>query len=98
MLLAVGWLPMILMSASILRSYRDRAISVRSTEVQNQCKILSNQLLSYNYMEDPSTELIDGELAQLASLYDGRIIHSAGKELALKLEEQGYDWLINQYK
>ena len=62
MLLAVGWLPMILMSASILRSYRDRAISVRSTEVQNQCKILSNQLLSYNYMEDPSTELIDGEL------------------------------------
>lgn len=25
-------------------------------------------------MEDPSTELIDGELAQLASLYDGRII------------------------
>lgn len=31
-------------------------------------------------------------------LYDGRIIHSAGKELALKLEEQGYDWLINQYK
>ena len=74
MLLAVGWLPMILMSASILRSYRDRAISVRSTEVQNQCKILSNQLLSYNYMEDPSTELIDGELAQLASLYDGRII------------------------
>lgn len=31
-------------------------------------------------------------------LYDGRIIHSAGKELALKLEDQGYDWLINQYK
>lgn len=31
-------------------------------------------------------------------LYNGRIIHSAGKELALKLEEQGYDWLINQHK
>ena len=31
-------------------------------------------------------------------LYDGRIIHTAGKELALKLEEQGYDWLINQYR
>ena len=31
-------------------------------------------------------------------LYKGRIIHSAGKELALKLEEQGYDWLINQYE
>ncbi len=73
-LLAVGWLPMILMSASILKSYEERAISTRSTEVQNQCKILSNQLLNYNYMDDPSTELIDGELAQLSSLYDGRII------------------------
>lgn len=31
-------------------------------------------------------------------LYNGRIIHSAGKELALRLEEQGYDWLINQYE
>ena len=31
-------------------------------------------------------------------LYKGRIIYSAGKELAFKLEEQGYDWLINQYE
>lgn len=28
-------------------------------------------------------------------LYDGRIIKSAGKELALEVEERGYDWLIN---
>lgn len=26
-------------------------------------------------------------------LYDGRIVKSGGKELALKLEEKGYDWL-----
>lgn len=28
-------------------------------------------------------------------LYNGRIIKSAGKELALELEEKGYDWLKN---
>lgn len=28
-------------------------------------------------------------------LYKGRIIHSGDKTLALKLEEQGYDWLTN---
>lgn len=28
-------------------------------------------------------------------LYKGRIIHSGDKSLALKLEEEGYDWLIN---
>lgn len=30
-------------------------------------------------------------------LYKGRIIHSGGKELALELEERGYDWLIKDY-
>lgn len=28
-------------------------------------------------------------------LYDGKIIKTAGKELALEVEERGYDWLIN---
>lgn len=30
-------------------------------------------------------------------LYHGRIIYSAGKELARELEERGYDWVIRQY-
>ncbi len=29
-------------------------------------------------------------------LYEGRIIKSGGKELALKLEEKGYDWITKQ--
>ncbi len=31
-------------------------------------------------------------------LYKGQIILSGDKELALKLEREGYDWLINRYK
>lgn len=30
-------------------------------------------------------------------LYKGRIIYTAGRELALELEEKGYDWLIQEY-
>ena len=30
-------------------------------------------------------------------LYHGRIIYSGDKSLALKLEKEGYDWLINEY-
>jgi Fe-S cluster assembly ATP-binding protein len=26
-------------------------------------------------------------------LYDGKIVRTAGKELALELEEKGYDWI-----
>lgn len=29
-------------------------------------------------------------------LYDGRIVRSGGKELALELEEKGYDWIAKQ--
>ena len=31
-------------------------------------------------------------------LYKGRIIYTGDKSLALKLEKEGYDWLINNYK
>ena len=31
-------------------------------------------------------------------LYKGSIIYSCDKSLALKLEKEGYDWLINDYK
>ncbi len=31
-------------------------------------------------------------------LYKGRIIYSGDKSLALRLEEEGYDWLINDHK
>jgi Fe-S cluster assembly ATP-binding protein len=31
-------------------------------------------------------------------LYDGRIVKSGGKELALELEEKGYDWIKEELK
>ncbi len=73
-MLAIGWIPMALMAASLLGSYKSSAVASRSTELQNQCRILANQLLNYHYLDDPSSELLNGELAQLASTYDGRIL------------------------
>ena len=31
-------------------------------------------------------------------LYQGQIIRSGGKELALELEEKGYDWVIKEFE
>lgn len=31
-------------------------------------------------------------------LYDGKIIKTGGKQLALDLEERGYDWLLEEYR
>lgn len=57
-----------------MNTYMNRAVAVRSTEVQNQCKILSNQLVSSNYLKARYSEMVDNELAQLSNLYDGRIL------------------------
>ncbi len=67
---------MLIVAYGVLDSYRERAITVRSTDVQNQCRILSNQLVSYNYLKDPSSELIGGELANCMqkSLAEGKVV------------------------
>ena len=58
----------------ILDSYEDRAVSVKATEVQTQLRILANHLIFYNYLQSPSSEVINAELDMLANLYDGRVM------------------------
>ena len=58
----------------ILDSYENRAVSVKSTEVQKQLKILANHLITYNYLQNQSSDVINAELDMLANLYDGRVM------------------------
>ncbi|MBQ9306116.1 ATP-binding protein [Butyrivibrio sp.] len=69
-----GLLSCLVMHALILQSYEDRAVSVKSTEVQTQLRILANHLITYNYLQDTSSEVINAELDMLANLYDGRVM------------------------
>ncbi len=72
--LIVGIVPIICLKFGVLRSYEDEMISDRSIEIQTQCNSVSNQLITYNYLYDPSSEKVNAELAQLSNIYDGRII------------------------
>ena len=58
----------------ILRAYENRAITIRTADIQSQCTILSNQLNSYNYLADPSSEVINSNLTQLMNIYNGRVM------------------------
>ena len=69
-----GFLSCLVMHAVILDSYENRAVNVKSTEVQTQLKILANHLIAYNYLQDTSSEVINAELDMLANLYDGRVM------------------------
>ena len=69
-----GLLSCLCMHLIILDSYEDRAVSVKTTEVQTQLRILANHLIFYNYLQSPSSDVINAELDMLANLYDGRVM------------------------
>ncbi len=73
-LFLIGVIPTGIISEAILNTYYERAISVRTTDVQNQCKIISNQILASDYLAGNSSDAISGELSLISSLYDGRIM------------------------
>ena len=73
-ILLVGLISCVAMHYGILESYEERAVSLRTSEVQNQLQVIGNHLLANNYLEDSSSEVINAELAQLSDLYDGRVL------------------------
>ena len=74
LLILVSSIPCFVVKEMILQKYEDRAVSWRTAEIQNQCTILCNQLGSSNYLKEPISEVINAELSQLSSVYDGRIM------------------------
>ena len=74
LMLLVGIVPSIIIKHGILDNYETRAIDVRKSDVQNQLQILANHLITYNYLQDTSSEVINAELDQLSNLYDGRVL------------------------
>ena len=69
-----GMISCLVMRYVILASYEDRAVNVRSGEVQTQLRILANHLIYSSYLQDSSSEVINAEIDLLANLYDGRVI------------------------
>ena len=73
-LLILGTVPAFIVSNVFLNAYYERAIAVRTTDVQNQCKIISNQIMASDYLTSNKSDAISGELSLISSLYDGRIL------------------------
>ena len=69
-----GILPCVILHCGILEGYISNAVSVRTTEVQTQIKIIADHLLTYNYLFDNTNEVVNAELSQLSNLYDGRVL------------------------
>ena len=74
LLLVMGMIPSVIDRNTLLNNYEERAVNVKISEVSNQFKIIANHLLTYNYLKDPSSEVINAELNQISNLYDGRVL------------------------
>lgn len=73
-LMIMGMIPSFVTRTTLLRNYEERAVNVKISEVSNQFKIIANHLLTYNYLQDTSSEVINAELNQISNLYDGRVL------------------------
>ena len=72
--MVAGLIPCVMLHFGTLERYLDNTVSVRTTEVQTQVKIIADHLITYNYLLDNSNEVVNAELAQLSNLYDGRVL------------------------
>lgn len=75
LLLAVmGILPCIVLRAGLLKSYENRAVSNRSIEILSQAKILGTQIVTYDYINNTTSDIISSQLSMLSNIYDGRVM------------------------
>ena len=58
----------------MLNVYESRAVELRQMELQEQCRIINNQLTACGYMDNPGSEVMDAELLQFSNIYDGRVL------------------------
>ncbi len=72
--LLMGIMPGMALHAGILASYEKKAVSNQSIDILGQAKILGSQLASYDYIKDPSEEVINAQLDLISNVYDGRVM------------------------
>ena len=73
-LVIIGIVPSIIIENGIVNSYEDRAVSLRSFNVKNQCDILCNQLVGERYLENADSAVINNGLSLISSVYNGRVL------------------------
>lgn len=73
-MMVMGVIPCIVLHYGILSRYLDNAVSSRTNTVQTQVKIIADHLITYNYLLDSSSDVVNAELSQLSNLYDGRVL------------------------
>ncbi len=78
LMMVLGIVPGIIVRGGILGSYEREAVSRLESDVSAQYRIIADNLLNYNYLQDTSSDVMNAKLAQMSNLYDGRVLVIGG--------------------
>lgn len=73
-LFLLGTIPLYVLTGAILSVYQRQNLTRLGNDLSNQCQILATQIGSTGYLDWGESETLNGELMQMATLNDGRIL------------------------
>ena len=73
-LIILGIVPGVVVTCTMLHNYEDRAVSMLTETIQDQCGILSNLIIKENYLNDTSSRTVNSKLELFTNIYDGRVL------------------------
>ncbi len=73
-LILIGIVPNFIATYVIVKSYEQRAVSLRTVNVKNQVDMLCDSVVLHKAMEGEAQTVLDSELAMLSNVYNGRLL------------------------
>lgn len=70
----VGTIPLFILKYGMLYSHEEQMMDRHSAMIRNQCTQISRDLIETGYLKGQTSGIVDVELAQLARLYNGRVV------------------------
>ncbi len=67
-------IPPMAMEGFLVRTYTEKAIQNRTSDILSQAKILADQIISAGYIKDVSLDSINSKFELISNVYDGRIL------------------------
>lgn len=73
-LIILGIVPSVAVTGMMLHNYQDRAVSMLTETVQDQCDILCNLIIKENYLNDSGSQAVNSKLELFSNVYNGRVL------------------------
>ena len=74
LMMILGLLPGAALQMGLLKIYENKAVSNRRIDILSQAKILGTQIVTYDYLNNTSLDVINAQLELLSNIYDGRVL------------------------